>query len=270
MTGRLTDLQVSAYQENGFHYPIYVMRADAAAEHTAELEAIEADHGPMHYRVKPYLVSTSAWQIATNPSLLDAIESVLGPDILLWDCSYIIKEPHNDGFVSWHQDLTYWGLNMESDDDLVSAWVALSATTQANGAMQFVKSSHTRGTFVHQDTYDDNNILHRGQAIADDFDPASIARMELAAGQASLHHGWTVHSSGPNTTGDRRVGIVMNYLKPSVRQVVGDFETATLVRGEDRYGNFKTEPKCETDFAPANVAFQLEMERRKREVYDTA
>ncbi len=94
--------------------------------------------------------------------------------------------------------------------------------------------------------------------------------MELGAGQASFHQGWTVHSSGANQTGDRRIGIVMNYVAPSVRQVVGDFESATLVRGEDRHGNFRPEPQCETDFAADNVAFQEEMERRKRDVYDTA
>ena len=224
----------------------------------------------MHYRVKPYLLTTSAWAIATHAGLLDVVESVLGPDILLWDCSYIIKEAHNDRFVSWHQDLTYWGLDMDSADDLVSAWVALSPATESNGAMRFVRGSHRRGTFVHEDTYVANNILHRGQAIADNFEAEQIAQSELAAGQASLHHGWTVHSSGPNVTGERRAGIVMNYLRPCVRQVVGEFESATLVRGADEYGHFRTEPACETDFAPANVTFQQDMERRKRDVYDTA
>jgi len=270
MDGHLTASQVEAYRHAGFHYPLEIMWAGEAARHVASLEAIESSNGPMHYRVKPYLVMTSAWEIATNTRLLDAIESVLGPDILLWDCSYVIKEANNESYVSWHQDLTYWGLAMETDDDLVSAWVALTPATQANGAMQFVRGSHSGGTFAHQDTYAVNNILHRGQTIVDDFAPATVTQSELAPGQASLHHGWTVHSSGPNGTGSRRIGIVMNYLKPSVRQVVGEFESATLVRGNDRYGNFKTEPICETDFAPANVAFQLDMERRKRDVYDSA
>ena len=270
MDGHLTTSQVSAYRRDGFLYPVDVMSAAEAAGHVASLEAAEAANGSMHYRVKPYLLTTSAWSIATHPNLLDAVESVLGADILLWDCSYIIKEAHNDRFVSWHQDLTYWGLDMESSNDLVSAWVALSPATAANGAMRFVRGSHIAGTYVHNDTYDENNILHRGQAIADDFELAQIAQSDLAAGQASFHHGWTVHASGPNETGQRRAGIVMNYLRPCVRQIVGEFESATLVRGEDRYGHFRSEPACETDFAPANVAFQLEMERRKREVYDTA
>ena len=259
-----------AYRNNGFLFPIDVMSEETAARHRARLDEIEHRHGAMHYRVKPYLIFTSAFEIATHPNLLDAVESVLGPDILLWDCSFIIKEPTSEGFVSWHQDLTYWGLRMESDYDLVSAWVALTPTIAANGAMRFVRGSHTRGTYVHEDTYAAGNLLHRGQAIVDDFDLADIEQLELEAGQASLHQGWTVHSSGPNRTDDRRVGIVMNYLRPSVQQIVGEFESATLVRGADNYHHFKTEPRCESDFAPANVAFQLEMERRKREVYDSA
>ncbi len=85
-----------------------------------------------------------------------------------------------------------------------------------------------------------------------------------------MHHGWAVHSSNSNTSDLRRVGLVMNYVKPRVRQIVGDDESATLVRGNDAYGHFRTEPSCKSDYAPTNIAFQLEIERRKREIYDTA
>ena len=262
--------QRQAYRQNGFLFPVDVMSADEAEVHVQRLDAFEDEHGPMHYRVKPYLIFTSANEIATHPALLDAVESVLGPDILLWDSSYIIKEANSEGFISWHQDLTYWGLAMESDDDLVSVWVALTPATQQNGAMRFVRSSHRDGRYVHEDTFDADNLLHRGQAIPDEFDASEIAPMQLQAGQASLHHGWAVHCSGPNASDARRVGIVMNFAKPTVRQIVGDHESATLVRGRDIHGNFRSEPVCETDMAPKNLAFQLEVERMKRDVYDTA
>ncbi len=262
--------QRTSYRDDGFLFPVDVMSANEAAAHVQRLDTFEAQHGPMHYRVKPYLIFKSAHEIATHPALLDAVESVLGPDILLWDSSYIIKEPHSEGFISWHQDLTYWGLDMDTDDDLVSVWVALTPATQQNGAMRFVRGSHRSGRYSHEDTFDADNLLHRGQTIPDNFDASAIAPMQLAAGQASLHHGWAVHCSGPNTSNERRVGIVMNYAKPAVRQVVGDRESATLVRGQDQYGNFRFEPACDFDMAPANLAFQLEVERMKREVYDTA
>lgn len=266
----MTADQVAAYRQNGFHYPLDVFSADQAARYIAHLESIEAVHGPMHYRVKPYLVMQSAWEIATHPRLLDAVEAVMGPDILLWDSSYIIKEPHTGSFVSWHQDLKYWGLEMPDDDSLVSVWVALSAANQANGAMRFVRGSHRRGVYTHEDTFEADNLLHRGQVIPDTFVPEDIDAMSLLPGQASLHHGWTVHSSGANTSDSRRVGIVFNYLTPAVKQVVGAGESATLVRGNDRYGHFRPEPPCGNDFAEENTAFQLEVEHLKHEVYDNA
>lgn len=266
----LTPEQASAYKADGFYYPITVMTAAHARRCVEELADVEARHGPMHYRVKPYLLLRSAYEIATSPAVLDCVESVLGPDILLWDSSYVVKEPNSRKFVSWHQDLTYWGLALDSDDDIVSVWVALSPATPLNGSMRFVRGSHRAGRFEHADTYDDDNILHRGQSIGDAFDASMIEQSELAAGQASLHHGWVVHASGPNDTDDRRVGIVFNYIKPSVRQVVGYVESATLVRGQDNCGHFIAEPVCSEDFAPANVEFQLDVEKKKRDVYDTA
>ena len=136
--------------------------------------------------------------------------------------------------------------------------------------MQFVNGSHAGQRFAHEDTYDHENILHRGQSIQDDFDDRLITQIELLPGQASLHHGWAVHSSNPNNSRTRRVAIVCNYVKPSVQQVVGDEESATLVRGRDNYGHFLPEPVCQTELAPENIAFQLVSERKKREVYDTA
>lgn len=270
MAGSLTLEQQHSYRQDGFLFPVNVMSAIEAAQHGEQLKAAESQHGPMHYRVKPYLIMTSAFEIATHPALLDAVESVLGPNILLWDSSYVVKEPHSDDYVSWHQDLTYWGLNMKSDYDLVSAWVALTPATPGNGCMQFVRDSHTVGTLEHNDTYAESNILHRGQSIEDNFDEQQITQVELQPGQASFHQGWTVHASKPNASDGRRIGLVMNYLKPSVRQIVGDYETATLVRGSDNYGHFQPEPACDSNFSAANVAFQLDVERRKRETYDSA
>ena len=270
MIGSLTERQRERYADSGFVFPIEVMSEAEAGEHHRRLVDIEAKHGPMHYRVKPYLIIRSAYEIATHPRLLDAVESVLGPDILLWDSSYIIKEPGSEGFVSWHQDLTYWGLEMASEDDLVTAWVALTPATTSNGCMQFVDGSHRGGTFTHEDTYDDKNILHRGQSITENFREDQIIAAELAPGEASFHHGWTVHSSTPNCASTRRVALSLQYVKPSVRQLIVDGESATLVRGEDRFSHFLPEPSCDKDFAPQNVALQLEMEHKKREVYDSA
>lgn len=270
MSGNLSTTEQQCFHDNGFVFPVNIMSAAEASDHVHRLDAIESQHGSMHYRVKPYLLCRSAYEISTSDTLLDAVESVIGPDILLWDSGYIIKEPNSRGFVSWHQDLTYWGLEMESDDDLLTAWVALTPATVANGCMQFIAASHRDGKHEHLDSDDKNNILHRGQTIAADLSTRDVTQITLAAGEASLHHGWAVHSSNQNTTNNPRIALNLNYAKPSVRQAVGEDESATLVRGKDRFQNFVPEPPCTVDFAPHNVRFQREIEKKKRAVYDAA
>ena len=117
--------------------------------------------------------------------------------------------------MTWHQDLTYWGLD---DMDEVTAWVALSPSTTESGCMRFVPGSHKRSLVEHVDTFADDNLLTRGQEIAVDVDESAAADVELRPGQASLHHGHLFHSSGPNTTPDRRIGAAIRYITPSMQQ----------------------------------------------------
>ncbi len=135
MPKHLSEQQIEAYRRDGGLFPIAVMSEAEAAEHRRRLEAAETAHGNMHYRSKPYLVFASAKEIAGNAILLDAAEDILGPDILLWNSAYVIKEARDHRYVSWHQDLTYWGLD---SDQLVTAWVALTPATPDNGGMRFV------------------------------------------------------------------------------------------------------------------------------------
>ena len=262
----LTPEQQQSYRENGYFFPLRLFSPIEATEHRRRLEEIEAQYGPMHYRTKPYLLMTSANEIARLPELLDAVESLLGHDILLWDSAYVIKEPHNTKFVSWHQDLTYWGLD---SDALVTAWVALSPATEGSGCMKMLTGSHCEGKKSHRDTYGKGNILHRGQELEMAIDEERVMSVELKPGEASLHHGWVAHASYPNLSDDRRIGLSLHYISPRVMQKHTDKESATLVRGEDRQKNFSPEPICNFDFAPEMVAFQAKMEKLKHEVYDT-
>ena len=109
-------------------------------------------------------MASSANEIARLPRLLDAVESLLGHDILLWDSAYVIKEPHNTKFVSWHQDLTYWWLDSYA---LVTAWVAFTPATEGSGCMKILTGSHRNGKKSHRDTHEKDNILHRRTGIGD-------------------------------------------------------------------------------------------------------
>ena len=266
MSHQLSQADQEQYRRDGFFFPLRIFSAEEAAYHKKQLELIETQHGPMHYRTKPYLLIKSALDIAQNSLLLDAVESLLGPDILLWDSAYVIKEPKNKKYISWHQDLTYWGLDR---DELVTAWVALSDVTTENGCMKMLPGSHCEGKYEHQDTFGENNILHRGQELIMKIDEEKTVSVELQPGQLSFHHGWVAHASLTNTTYNRRIGLSLQYITPRTQQRHTDLESATLVRGEDKYGNFRQEPLCTEDFAPEMITFQAEIERLKHEVYDT-
>ncbi|MGH6719513.1 MAG: phytanoyl-CoA dioxygenase family protein [Alphaproteobacteria bacterium] len=261
MPRRLTEAQVAAFGHDGFVAPITVMTAAEARGFRDRLEAVERERGPMHYVVKPHLVMTAADELAHWPPLLDAVEDLLGPDIMVWDAAFIIKEPGAGAFVSWHQDLTYWGL--DSVDRVVSVWLALSAATAANGTMRMIPGSH-RGRRDHRATADPNNILSRGQTVAVGHqDESRAVDIVLEPGQMSLHHGLVLHASGANRTADRRIGFNMNLIAPSVRQAEVADDTAMLVRGRDRFGHFRAEPRPAIDFDPAGCAFQADIARRR-------
>ena len=106
------------YALQGFVSPITVVGEDEALQHRLAMEQVELAQGALHYKNKIHTVMRSPWELASHPKLLDAVEQLIGPDILLYNSTYIIKEANTPSFVSWHQDLTYWGLDC---DDQVSA-----------------------------------------------------------------------------------------------------------------------------------------------------
>ena len=103
-----------------------------------------------------------------HPTILDAVEDVLGPNLLVWSTSFFIKEARDPAYVSWHQDATYWGL---SAPDVLTAWVAFTDATVENGAMRMVPGSHAE-QLEHRDTFAPHNLLSRGQEIAVEVDEA--------------------------------------------------------------------------------------------------
>ena len=256
----LTDGELERYHRDGFLSPITVMSAEEALTCRQELEAAEAQFGPMHYVTKPNLLLLLADRLVHLPAILDAVEDIIGSDILLWDSTFIIKEPEGRKFVSWHQDLTYWGLE---PDDVVSAWLALSPATAECGCMRMIPGSHKRGRVDHRTTHAHNNILSRGQTIDVPIDETSAVDAALMPGQMSLHHGWTFHASHPNQSGDRRIGLNMNLVAPNVRQTKFEGDSAMLLRGEDRFGHFSLEPRPCRNFEESAKALQLSINARR-------
>jgi hypothetical protein len=249
----LTRDAVEAFWRDGFHFPVRVMDAEEARGFRARLEAHEAAQGgPLtsNMRHKVHLLFTWAAELVRHPKVLDAVEDLIGPDILCWGTSFFIKEAQNPAFVSWHQDSTYWGLD---PDTVVTAWIALSDAPVESGAMEFVPGSHRMGQLPHADTFAADNLLSRGQEIAVKVDAEKAVKVPLRAGEMSLHHVKLAHYSGPNTTADRRIGLAIRYIPPTVRQLkVRD--SATLVRGRDTGGHYDLEPRPMADLDAAALA----------------
>lgn len=229
------------YDRDGFVLPIDVLSAQEAAALRADLEAAEAELADDPERLgllRAYTdrVLPSFDRLIRHETLIHAASAVLGPDLLVWSAQMFTKEANSPKIISWHQDLTYWGLD---DAEEATCWVALSPATPASGCMKFVPGSHKKQLVPHVDTFAENNMLSRGQEIAVEVDEADAIPVELQPGQSSLHHGHLFHASGPNTTDDRRIGVAIRYIKPSMKQQSGDLSLVAHVSGVDRFGHFK-------------------------------
>jgi chlorinating enzyme len=263
----LTQAQIDRFWRDGCVFPIRVMPEAHALEIRARLEAFEKQAGgPLKgdLRHKSHLLFSWLGDLVRQEHIVDAIEDLYGPNLLCWTTNFFIKEARNPAFVSWHQDSTYWGLDKP---DVVTAWVALTPSNKANGAMGFIPGTHTSDQIPHRDTFAKNNLLTRGQEVAVDVDESRAVTIELTPGEMSLHHVRLVHGSPPNPSNDRRIGFAIRYIPTSVAQVAGE-DSATLVRGVDTFNHFAHEPRPARDMDPEFVALHKEIaERNARILY---
>ena len=249
----LTPQQVARFQRDGCIFPFRVLSSEQAAHYRHCLEEHEAIAGqPLqsNLRHKTHLLFRWADELVHNDAILDAVSDLIGPDLLCWTSTFFIKEPTSPGFVSWHQDSTYWGL---APDDVVTAWVAFTDSTPQTGYMQFIPGTHKIEQLPHLDTFHRDNLLSRGQEIAVEVDKAKAVGIGLEAGEMSLHHIKLVHGSEPNQGSDRRIGFAIRYIPTYVRQTkVRD--SAMLVRGVDQFHHFDDEPRPRADLDAAALA----------------
>lgn len=251
----LTPVQVSRYREAGFLSPVNALSADETRDVRALVEKVEAQNGgpghwPRSQSLKSHLIYTALDRVVHHPAILDVVEDLLGPDILCWSSRWFIKDKNDGGFVSWHQDVPYWGLDV--GENILTAWVAISPATRANGCMKVIPGSH-RSLVEHKEGVS-NNLLLRGQEVAVKVDEAQAVYMELGAGQMSLHHGLMFHGSEENRDDERRIGFAIRYIPTRVKPVDGlPRDSVQLVRGVDPYGHFNLEPRPQRDCDPADM-----------------
>jgi len=254
------------FDEDGYVFPIDVLDADEVAELRGRLEAFEATQGGKlepHQRNKSHLLFKWLDDLIRDPRILDPVSELIGEDLLCWNTLFWIKEAGSESFVSWHQDTRYWGL---SSDKVVTAWLALSPASVESGCMRVMPGTHKGDVLDHEDRYDANNMLTRGQEIAVELDEAKAVAMPLRPGQMSIHNYRLAHASGANHAPDRRIGVSMHFMPPDTAQIVGNWDSAALVRGRDPFHNFDATPVPADDLDPACVAFHERATQAIRDV----
>jgi hypothetical protein len=237
MPKMLSDEAIRFYNDAGYVSPLDATSHETARRWRDGLEAAEAAQGgrlPDDLRRKLHLTLPWADEAVRHPRILDAVEDLIGPDILVFHLTLWAKDAHSDAFVAWHQDSTYFGL---SPAEHVTAWVALSMSDEVSGAVEVVPGSHHAGQLRHDVVRSEQNMFATGQRIPVP-DDAARDLLVLRPGQFSLHHTYLWHNSRPNRSDDRRIGLGISYIPTRVRCAARTRLTATLVRGEDRYGHF--------------------------------
>jgi non-heme Fe2+,alpha-ketoglutarate-dependent halogenase len=266
----LTAEQVASFHYDGFLYPLPALSPEEVATCLAGLDRLETELGAavanadVKWRSHAYAHSPWFNDLVRHPRILDAVEDVIGPDILVWTSTFFIKEPQSKTFAAWHQDGAFFGLGPHEQ---VCAWVALTDAGREAGCMEMLSAGGAPKMLHHAAVGLKNSINRAGQTIVAPFDKRKPTAMALKAGEFSLHHELAVHRSAPNHAAHRRVGIGLNYLPPHI-QVNGPVRLkAMLVRGEDRFGNFELidPPAAERDSAA--LAVHQEVSDRYRANY---
>jgi hypothetical protein len=242
--------QINQYKEDGYIAPIDVLTKDEAEEVKKEIEYIEKKW-PNEIeglgRNYVHLISPVLDKVSHNSKILDAVESIIGKDILVCGTTLFIKNPDKKGFVSFHQDAKYIGLEPYN---WVTGWLAVTDANEENGCMRMLKGSHKKDLKFHDQKFDENNLLTRGQTI-ENVPINETTPVILKAGQLSLHHPTIIHGSGLNKSKERRIGFaIQSYIGTNVDQVLGKIYVQQA-RGNDTF-NFHEHVKRPTELMNEN------------------
>ena len=230
----LSPNQLKQYKDEGFVSPINIFSKEKAKKIRNEIELIEKDlpeELEKSGRYNAHLISPLLDEVTHYPKILDAVQSLIGEDILVCGTTLFIKNPNEKGFVSYHQDAKYIGLEPHN---WVTAWVAITDSNEHNGCMRMWSGSHKDNLKQHDQNFNEGNLLTRGQTV-NDVPKENTTPLILSSGQMSLHHPTVVHGSDLNKSNDRRIGfVIQSYIGTNVKQVLGK-NSVQLGRGMDNF-----------------------------------
>ena len=186
-----------AFGAQGFLSPVPSIGRDRAVTLRREIERIELLNGgalPRDFLLKSHLLFPWLDAVIRDPCILDPVEDIIGPDILCWSSRLFMKNPNDGGILAWHQDLTYWGLDVSQT--VVTAWVALTPAPRESGVTKVVPGTHRK--LVRHQEGKKSSMLQRGQEIAVDVNEGDETFTGIASGScdggARRGHLWILRS----------------------------------------------------------------------------
>lgn len=235
----LTDADVRSFRDRGYLLPQrHLFAPPRLRELTGLFEEHLADKGDKRADEldTPHWHDPRLLDFLLGEEVLDLVEPLLGPDIVLWSSHFISKDPEVGRGTPWHTDADYWQGRVDDDTHIVTVWLSLDGSDSGNGCMRVIPGSHEgpRSTYVRvpraANTF--------GRQI-EQVDESKAVDFVLEPGQVSLHDARLIHGARPNTSHRRRTGYTMRYLPASVRVIpeANPGFQVWLARGKDRAGN---------------------------------
>ena len=260
MTKALSKQQIQQFKDDGFLFPydVYTPReADGLWNKFNTLEEELGEEPQNQFRIKAQLPFPWLCDVVRHPRLLDALEDLIGPNILCWGASFFTKKAHDPRFISWHTDSFVYGFE---PSETVTAWLGFNDSTVESGCLRYIPGSHKK-TATHEIKPNPNNLATLGQNVIGVPEEKAV-NAELKAGQVVFHHESVVHSSGPNTANHPRIGFSIHYVAPHVKETRFEDATAMLLRGEDNYGYWGADPIPRYDLDPDCINAMLDTRKK--------
>jgi hypothetical protein len=257
MTTAASPRQVEQYERDGILFPLPVLLPVEVSQFRAAFEELEAHLGgrPQHRQlIQLHLCYRWAYDLATHPAILDVVEEIIGPDILVHSTSVFPKYPHATDSILWHQDGYYWGLNTPR---LISAWVALTNSSVENGCMRAVAGTHTKDVLPHVHSSGNKNT-RLSLEVAVEVDEGAALDVILAPGEMSLHHPYLIHGSNPNQTDEKRLGFAIRFAAAEVKQSL-PHHAVVLARGRYDENHFELLAEPPSDDIERGIAAQTKI-----------
>jgi ectoine hydroxylase-related dioxygenase (phytanoyl-CoA dioxygenase family) len=247
----LIDDQVAAFERDGFVAPVRAMSPERALHYRRALEAFETKFPDDRIKLdqKGHMICPWVDEMIREEGILDAIEDLIGPNILCWGTSLRAKAADGRTFAGWHQDTAY----ADVKPIVVIVALALSPCRTVNGCIRGIPGSHNGPLLPHREAFGTSSLLSREQYIDAPIDESKAVDFELDPGEVALFNNAICHSSNPNFGGDRRIVYLLEMI-PTHAYQHEPRESAALVRGVDTFANFDRDPRPKIELGSAEVA----------------